>query len=31
MERIGLGDQPFLVYRHNDAGHQHLHIATVSI
>jgi len=31
MERIGFGDQPFLVYRHNDAGHQHLHIATVSI
>lgn len=31
MERIGFGEQPFLVYRHNDAGHQHLHIATVSI
>lgn len=31
MERIGFGDQPFLVYRHNDAGHQHLHIATTSI
>lgn len=31
MEKIGFGDQPFLVYRHNDAGHQHLHIATTSI
>ncbi|MBB2148968.1 relaxase/mobilization nuclease domain-containing protein [Pedobacter gandavensis] len=31
MERIGFGDQPFLVYRHNDAGHQHFHIATTSI
>lgn len=31
MERIGFGDQPFLVYRHNDVAHQHLHIATTSI
>lgn len=31
MEKIGFGDQPYLVYRHNDAGHQHLHIATTSI
>ncbi|WP_316753322.1 relaxase/mobilization nuclease domain-containing protein [Pedobacter gandavensis] len=31
MERIGFGDQPYIVYRHNDAGHQHLHIATTSI
>ncbi|WP_293743721.1 relaxase/mobilization nuclease domain-containing protein [uncultured Pedobacter sp.] len=31
MGKIGFGDQPFLVYRHNDAGHQHLHIATTSI
>lgn len=31
MERLGFGDQPYLVYRHNDAGHQHLHIATTSI
>ncbi|MNK41363.1 Relaxase/Mobilization nuclease domain protein [compost metagenome] len=28
MERIGFGDQPYLVYRHGDAGHPHLHIAT---
>jgi len=31
MERIGFGDQPFLVYRHGDAAHHHVHIATVSI
>jgi len=31
MERIGFGDQPFLVYRHNDAAHTHVHIATVNI
>ncbi|WP_130857908.1 relaxase/mobilization nuclease domain-containing protein [Olivibacter jilunii] len=31
MERIGFGEQPFLVYRHSDAAHHHFHIATVSI
>jgi hypothetical protein len=31
LERIGFGEQPFLVYRHNDVAHQHLHIATTSI
>lgn len=31
MESIGFGDQPFLVYRHTDAAHQHIHIATTSI
>jgi len=31
MERIGFGEQPFLVYRHNDVAHQHVHIATTSI
>lgn len=31
MDRIGFGEQPYLVYRHNDAAHQHIHIATVSI
>lgn len=31
MEQIGFSDQPYIVYRHNDAGHQHLHIATTSI
>nr|WP_232325370.1 relaxase/mobilization nuclease domain-containing protein [Pedobacter panaciterrae] len=31
MEKIGFGDQPFLVYRHDDAAHQHLHITTTNI
>ncbi|MEJ6980622.1 relaxase/mobilization nuclease domain-containing protein [Pedobacter sp. P351] len=31
MEKIGFGDQPYLVYRHNDAAHPHLHIATTNI
>lgn len=31
MERIGFGDQPFLAYRHNDAGHDHIHIVTTNI
>jgi len=31
MERIGSGDQPFLVYRHLDSAHPHIHIATTNI
>ena len=31
MESIGFGDQPYLIYRHYDAGHTHLHIVTVNI
>jgi hypothetical protein len=31
MEKIGFGDQPLLVYKHNDAAHTHVHIATVNI
>jgi hypothetical protein len=31
MEKIGFGDQPFLVYKHNDSGHPHLHIVTTKI
>lgn len=31
MERIGFGGQPYLVYRHYDAAHPHIHIATVNI
>jgi len=31
MERIGFGDQPFLVYRHLDSSHPHIHIATTNI
>lgn len=31
MERIGFGDQPFIAYRHNDAGHDHIHLVTTNI
>ncbi|MEJ7693496.1 relaxase/mobilization nuclease domain-containing protein [Daejeonella sp.] len=31
MERIGFGDQPFLVYEHTDAGHPHIHIVATNI
>jgi hypothetical protein len=31
MEKIGFGDQPFLVYEHFDAAHPHLHIVTTLI
>lgn len=31
MERIGFGDQPYLLYRHDDAGHPHVHLATVKV
>jgi len=31
MEEIGFGEQPYLVYRHFDAGHPHLHIVTTNI
>jgi hypothetical protein len=31
MDRIGFGEQPYLVYRHEDAAHPHLHIVTTNI
>jgi hypothetical protein len=31
MNKIGFGEQPFLVYQHFDAGHPHLHIVTTTI
>lgn len=31
MEKIGFDEQPYLVYRHQDAAHQHIHIATTGI
>jgi hypothetical protein len=31
MEKIGFGEQPFLVYRHTDAAHHHVHVVTTSI
>ena len=31
MQKIGFGEQPYLVYQHLDAGHPHVHIVTTSI
>lgn len=31
MDKIGFGDQPYLIYRHEDAAHHHVHIATTNI
>ena len=28
VDRIGLGNQPYLVYQHHDSGHPHVHIVT---
>jgi hypothetical protein len=31
MEKIGFGVQPYLVYRHYDAGHEHIHLLTTKV
>lgn len=31
MEKIGFGEQPYLIYRHYDAGHPHAHIVSINI
>ncbi|WP_461791501.1 relaxase/mobilization nuclease domain-containing protein [Pedobacter sp.] len=31
MDKIGFGDQPFIAYRHHDAGHDHIHLVTTNI
>lgn len=31
MQKIGFGEQPYLVYQHHDAGHPHIHIVTTNI
>jgi hypothetical protein len=31
MQKIGFGDQPYLVYQHHDAGHPHIHVVTTNI
>ncbi|MCH7402259.1 relaxase/mobilization nuclease domain-containing protein [Belliella kenyensis] len=31
MDRIGFGKQPYLVYRHDDTGHPHIHIVSTNI
>jgi hypothetical protein len=31
MDKIGFGEQPYLVYQHHDAGHEHLHVVSINI
>jgi len=31
LEKIGFGDQPYLIYQHLDAGHPHIHIVTTNV
>lgn len=31
MEKIGFGEQPYLVYRHDDAGHPHIHLISIKV
>lgn len=31
MEKIGVANQPYLVYQHYDAGHPHIHIVSVKL
>lgn len=31
MEKIGFGEQPFLVYQHLDTNHPHIHIVTTNV
>ncbi len=31
MQKIGFGQQPYLVYRHYDSGHPHIHIVSTNI
>jgi len=31
MEKIGFGEQPYLVYQHMDAGHPHVHLLTTNV
>ena len=31
MKKIGFGNQPYLVYKHFDAGHPHVHVVTTNI
>lgn len=31
MDKIGFGNQPYLIYQHHDAGHPHIHITSINI
>jgi hypothetical protein len=31
MNKLGFGDQPYVVYKHNDAAHPHIHLVSTNI
>jgi hypothetical protein len=31
MQKLGFGEQPYLVYQHHDAGHPHIHKVTTNL
>lgn len=31
MEKIGFGQQPYLVYQHHDSAHPHIHLVSISV
>ncbi|KGO79964.1 relaxase [Flavobacterium beibuense F44-8] len=31
MNKIGFGNQPYLIYQHHDAGHPHIHITSINV
>jgi hypothetical protein len=31
MNKIGFGQQPYLVYQHHDSGHPHIHIVSIKV
>ncbi|TDW47760.1 relaxase/mobilization nuclease-like protein [Flavobacterium sp. 270] len=31
MEKIGFGEQPYLIYQHHDAGHPHIHLVSIKV
>lgn len=31
MDKVGFGNQPYLIYQHHDAGHPHIHITTINV
>ncbi|MCV9926278.1 relaxase/mobilization nuclease domain-containing protein [Flavobacterium sp. LS1R49] len=31
MDKIGFGEQPYLVYQHHDSGHPHIHLVSIKV
>ncbi|WP_289110539.1 relaxase/mobilization nuclease domain-containing protein, partial [uncultured Alistipes sp.] len=31
MERMGYGDQPYIVFKHNDISREHLHLVSLRV